>query len=595
MIFSTPRPNSFLKCTTALAIVLGLALSGTRALAEDKPAATTANNTVGQPMIYNGQPERITEEKRAREQESYERWQEDKPKRDAERQLGSSENRSFRSNDNQCRVSAALDPNLACDPTQNLVDVTQGVSALTTTIGTGITQASGSNGADKAQQSGKMSDGYRAAADTGTLSGNILIGGGTLDLLGAAVVITAAGKHKKAAKTINKDTSGSASDLLMEGGPETALPNGPAVDNLSQRRFISKEGGTVQSMLDRDGLIADDLKQLVPVKKPDGTFMPTGTKDISAENQPNANALAKKINDVGYDAAAEQQTMWNTAKNAGVAMIVSGAGKIMSGILAKKAAEEARSAADELDKIDEKLANAPIFSPIPDVYPSPTIDIGSFTPSPVPVGDPVAPPAAIVSAADPFSPRQATVLSPGTAATDPVAPPEESEKPMGGGLGDPFNNARPEGGPAILPAAGRLTDASGAGASGGGGGGLGGGSPTSAAQDQGGEGAPRLADSRGEKYQSGGGVYSGAGGGVGADKGPDLSGLLAALTKDDKKEDGKTNIMEYGRAPASEGGESGSLLDKSVNIFQRVHETYQDKNRQGAVGLAKLGPKASGG
>ena len=45
----------------------------------------------------------------------------------------------------------------------------------------------------------------------------------------------------------------------------------------------------------------------------------------------------------------------------------------------------------------------------------------------------------------------------------------------------------------------------------------------------------------------------------------------------------KPNLEEFGRDPASEV--PYSFLDKSVNIFQRVHQAYQQKAKAGRVAL----------
>jgi hypothetical protein len=76
----------------------------------------------------------------------------------------------------------------------------------------------------------------------------------------------------------------------------------------------------------------------------------------------------------------------------------------------------------------------------------------------------------------------------------------------------------------------------------------------------------------------------GGGGGGGAEKGPDLSGLLAQfLPKKDEEKPGNGILDFGGRNPASDG--PISLLDRNANIFDRIHETYQDKNRRGRIGL----------
>jgi hypothetical protein len=107
---------------------------------------------------------------------------------------------------------------------------------------------------------------------------------------------------------------------------------------------------------------------------------------------------------------------------------------------------------------------------------------------------------------------------------------------------------------------------------------------TAAATGDTGDGQPKMADTRGAGNYEGGGALAGVGGGGGGGaKDPDLSGLLAQFLPK-KDEDKPTNgIMDFGgRGPAGDG--PVSLLDKNVNIFERIHQTYQDKNRRGKVG-----------
>jgi len=83
-------------------------------------------------------------------------------------------------------------------------------------------------------------------------------------------------------------------------------------------------------------------------------------------------------------------------------------------------------------------------------------------------------------------------------------------------------------------------------------------------------------------YRGGGG---GGGGGAGTDGGMDLQGMLAALLpkKEDAANDPSMNFgAGAGRAPAADG--AVSLLDRSVNIFKRVSDTYMEKSRRGVVG-----------
>ena len=96
---------------------------------------------------------------------------------------------------------------------------------------------------------------------------------------------------------------------------------------------------------------------------------------------------------------------------------------------------------------------------------------------------------------------------------------------------------------------------------------------------------PREGDPRYGGGNGGGGAYGAGGGGGGGDSGgPDLSGMFDKLLAGQKEEKAeKSGLLEYGRDPASEA--PYSFLDKSVNIFQRVHQAYQQKAKTGRVAL----------
>jgi hypothetical protein len=166
------------------------------------------------------------------------------------------------------------------------------------------------------------------------------------------------------------------------------------------------------------------------------------------------------------------------------------------------------------------------------------------------------------------------------------------------GLGDGKDlGAGDDAGPAS-PAGGKFKAAEGGGGGGGSGGGGGGGAGGGT-----GAGAPATDDPKAqyatefgtkERYESGGSPGSAAKGGAKAggkdDGGIDLNGLLAQfLPKSEEDLGPKNGILDFGgfgggRAPAN-AEEAPSYLDKNADLFQRIHETYTEKNRKGQVGL----------
>lgn len=163
------------------------------------------------------------------------------------------------------------------------------------------------------------------------------------------------------------------------------------------------------------------------------------------------------------------------------------------------------------------------------------------------------------------------------------------------GLGGPSNPFAEENlGNTPTPGAFQASKPGGSNMGGGGGVSAGGGSapPTG---DQGEQKAQYVANFEGrDRYESGGTMVKGGGGAKGAsagggDTGLDFNSLLAQfLPKTEGEGDAAQNgILEYGsggRGPAS-AVEAPSYLDKSADIFQRIHQTYQEKQGRGHVGI----------
>jgi hypothetical protein len=86
-----------------------------------------------------------------------------------------------------------------------------------------------------------------------------------------------------------------------------------------------------------------------------------------------------------------------------------------------------------------------------------------------------------------------------------------------------------------------------------------------------------------EKYEDGGSYLGGGGGAAKAGEGGmDLSKLLEMFQKKDNADpQNKNGILQFG---GQNGEPPFSILDKNANIFNRIHDTYQDKNRRGFVG-----------
>ncbi len=158
-----------------------------------------------------------------------------------------------------------------------------------------------------------------------------------------------------------------------------------------------------------------------------------------------------------------------------------------------------------------------------------------------------------------------------------------------GGLGNPFNDGMREGPTPLAHGDDKKGGGAGGGANpgGGAGGAPGGLGPTTAATDPDADKGPRAAEQgktgnyamTGAASGSGGGGNRGGGAGGGM---PDLASLIAnAFGKKDDANRSPSGILAFG------GGAAGadSLLSPDVDLFARIHDAYQEKQRIQSVGL----------
>lgn len=252
----------------------------------------------------------------------------------------------------------------------------------------------------------------------------------------------------------------------------------------------------------------------------------------------------------------EQSKAVNAANGGAIQSMVQAAGQLVAANNYKKAARDAAAAGSELGT--------------------------SFVAAPI--GAPAGP------GGDPFAARQGTSITStgdsGQAAQTAAGSQTASTPPtLGNGFGNgPLPNA-PFGG----PTPGARDQANAAGTGGGAGGAIGGGGGTAAAAPSDPEQSAQSADNKRvpSDYQAAGGIAGAkGGGGDGSGGGMDLSKLMEAMQPKEADLGPKQGILEYGqmhgRGPAND--DNASLLDRNANIFERVHQTYQDKHRRGFIG-----------
>ena len=253
------------------------------------------------------------------------------------------------------------------------------------------------------------------------------------------------------------------------------------------------------------------------------------------------------------DAIKEQTTAREEAKKAMAESLIRGSVGMLNGAAAIATGNQMELAASKLQAMNS--GNMPTYTP-----------------------------GQLAGAGDPLGGGTTTITGNGT--TTPAAGAASGDTAAnndGGGLGDPYAQQQPGAAPSNTPDV-KMTAAGPGGGGGGGGGGMGGAntSPSTGAAD--GEQQPRMADNgRGAAYEgAGGGGFRGgaAGGGKG---GADLSSLLAQFLPKKEDETTKNGIMDYRKR--SIASEDSSLLDRNANLFERIHNTYQAKQKSRNVGV----------
>ncbi len=504
----------------------GTRLEGTYTESEAKSTANTLNSSQSStaPAPAPGSLREQSDNTRSNRQAGY---NDDGSMKESEKNPRDDKNNPQNSNTNaNCKASADFGVN-NCGMIDGMSAAAKGTATLSTALATAM---AGSIGQNAQQNSGNTQQMLEDASANTKKMAMVAIGGGVLTTaVGGGAVVVGMGAEGEA-KKIDQGTNGA------KGHAGVVLEKAVAEQKYSGAAYAKR-------------------------------------MQYELGDQAQNDAKGKDIQARGQEAINEQKEAASKAKGAGAQAITQGIGSIAAGLMALQSAKNLQQAADEL-KDAQNQAN-PIFTPDP----------GSATIPEASPGVPVAPPAAPPSA-DSMAPTQSAVLGQnGTTDAATQDTPQTAKNDGGGGdLGAPFN---PNGGGNPMPGGepGKLGGPGGTGgAAGGGSGGLFPASATAPAQDtSGADSSPRLADNREKADYSSGGAYGNVSGGNGAEKGPDLSSLLAMLKPGEEKKDDKqgNSSLEFGdRSPA---GEPVSLLDRRVDIFKRIHDTYQDKHRQGMI------------
>lgn len=452
--------------------------------------------------------------------------------------------------DDKCQVAGTLDA--GCDGTQMVIDGSKVVDQVGQTTGSIATQYAGQNAQMQAAQAGTQEAALRGAAETSRVAGTTNIALGAVNAVAGITQIGLGMKHSSDSKRFKAAATGAAG--LGDGQTLAA--------NTSEGK--SKGDGFIEGKDATQKKIIDTYQLNLQADRTGLQTKGTNAEQLRAfreqQFQSKKESIQSDTRAIANTASSETKTMGTAATMAGAISTIKAASQITSGAFALAAANKLDEAADKMkaaDNLAQRFDNKMDFPG----FDNP--DSASATGS---------------------APGGISGSGEGAPATGQSEDPTNEGPPS---LGRPLGIPPANNGMVDAPKGGKLTPGGGGGPALGGGGGGGGGESTAAAQGAAeGDGQAKMAGSNGTGYESGG-TYNGGGGGgrVGADGGPDLSGLLAQFLPKKEDEAGpKNGILDYGgRNPA--GDQPLSLLDKNANIFQRIHDTYQDKNREGKIGL----------
>jgi hypothetical protein len=494
---------------------------------------------------------------------------------DTERREGykNEEARTKGGSTDECSTSANLSGEFSCDSTRTMITTAQVTNVLAQTVGSVATATVGNSAQQTAMAQGTQSAALRGAASTQRTTGDIQVTSGTVNLAMGLVQFQMGRDHKKNVNQIDQATgqaqlnmvgmsNGKINQAMVHNGDGAAEGQSGYVNGGSELTNKAIRAFSLQTGKD-SGKISTEVISAAEAATRGADGMKVRQTELAArekEMQIKSSQVRSNLKSIGDNASNEQIKIAKEAQAGAFTSLLTGASQMISGGFNLVAANQLDATADKLNSI-ENMQNAGKFTPI----------------SPTSLG-----------AGDALAPRTGTSIT-GTGATgDAQAAQDDSvSKDKYGDLGAPIGTPQKD---ALLkdgPQAGKFVAKESPMGGGGAGGAPGGGGSTQAATGSNDDPQAKMADTRGGgAYDGGGSGFTGGGGmGGGGGKDPDLSGMLAQfLPKKEEEAKNPNGILDFGgRSPAAEG--PISLLDKNANIFDRIHETYQDKNRRGKVGI----------
>ncbi len=459
------------------------------------------------------------------------------------------------SSSDHCENSGTIDGKYTCSGTKTWIDSAKAANMITQTAGSVTTQVMGQNAQTNAQSASTQSAALKGAAETQEVAGEMQIGAGAVNVIMGAMQLQKAANHEKNAKQIK---SGATEKLLTEAAKTGDTGRGDG-QSAGDGGYISGKQDSVSDKIVNGFALNGTFKITQECGAPTSPNYQQCKANREAAIQSKGRSMQTEVQQIAKKAAGEQAAMADQAQAGGMVSLITGIQQGVSGAFNYAAAQKLKDAANAL-KDAENTSKSNIQLPGSDPFvqasaPGGQTVIGGSGNNPNPITAP---------------------------ATDTTATKEDGLA----NLGPPGATSDKPDGIKDAPPAGTFANKdtpAGAGS----GGGFGGGGSTSAAGAGPEEPTARaINDKGGLAYDGSGGTPRGGGGGGsggGGSGGPDLAAMLAGLMKKDEDNLNKNNILDYGGAARAPANDSGSLLDRNADIFKRIHETYQDKNKRGNI------------
>lgn len=459
-----------------------------------------------------------------------------------------------------CEISTQIDGKYDCSETQKL---TQGAiigNALLSSAASSAVQAQGQMAQSQAVLKNSQKEILETTAANNQNAGETQMTLGAMNAALGALQLSRYQKHTDHSKEIE---GASQENQLHQTELSGDLGNAKgSTPKEGEAGYISSKNKVTKKILDHFDLNTGQFTGVNALDEETRNAQAERRK-IDMENQ--LNSVKSDLGRIGRDASSEQKSTAAMAMMGGITSMMTGAQQALNGRMSYEAGKKLKDAAGKMNT----NSNVSHFVSPPGLDSNWNSNVSTSNSPGVITGD-----GTITSAASdssnvdtnmPLPPNMGNGFDPNPIATNgPVGPPAGS-----------FNRGGEPGG-----------------GGGGGGGGVGEGASTApeSSGDFGGstQQAQMAGNSSGPSYDGGGGTFGAGGGGPGkgAEGGPDLSALMEKFLP--KKEDpsrSPNGILDFGGPLGSNGGNPTplSVLDRSANIFQRIHETYQEKSLSGAL------------